>query len=499
MLNLRGDQRTSGEESRREGGKLFGAGSRSPIAICVFVKNPQKSEWGVIHYHDIGDYLTRDEKLAKLKAFAEGESRVPWRRVEPDQYGDWINQRDPRFDAFVALGDKKNRGADTIFSMYSLGLASGRDAWCYNASRAELERNVRRSLDFYNSEVERYAQDGRIEVVNDFIEKNPKRFSWDDVQKKGVAEGRRLDVQRGAIRISMYRPFTKQCVYFHRSYNARVYQMPSIFPRADSENRVICVSGTGARSVSFIMVDLLPDLHLIDPAQCFPRHAYAENQEGGFDKVSNIKDSTVYAFQSAYPGRSDDIDANTVFDYIYGLLHSPDYREQFGKNLLKQLPRIPLVEVAEDFFALADAGKSLGDLHVNYEQADLFPASVNGKPFDQRSFSDEDLRVEKMRFGGKRGSDRSTIQYNHRITVSGIPEEAYDYSVNGRSPVEWVVDRQRVSTHKASGIVNDANRYAVETVGDTAYTLKLLLRAITVSVKTSRIIKQLPQLRLIDD
>ena len=499
VLNMRGDQRTSGELSRREGGKLFGAGSRAPIAISVFVKNPGKGDRGVIHYHDIGDYLTREEKLARLAAFAKGERAIPWKRIEPDSYGDWINQRDPAFDTYVPLGDKKTKGVDTVFRLYSNGLKTNRDAWCFNASRGELERNVRRSLGFYNGEVERYARDGRVERVSDFIEKDPKQFSWDRQQRNWVSKGRRIDYQSNAVRQSIYRPFHKQWTYFHRTYNNCVYRQPAIFPRPDSKNRVICVSGIGAKVVSCLMVDVLPDLEVVSKSQCFPRYAYSEDRDGEVEQLSNINNLALQAFRDAYIDLADEIDADSVFDYIYGLMHSPDYQQRFGKNLLKQLPRIPLVKDAGDFFAFAEAGATLGDLHVNYEQADLFPAPVNGKPFNRRSFSDEDLWVEKMRFGGKRGSDRSTIQYNHRITVSGIPEEAYDYSVNGRSPVEWVVDRQRVSTHKASGIVNDANRYAVETVGDVAYPLEMLLRAITVGVKTSRIIEQLPPLRLIGD
>ena len=204
-------------------------------------------------------------------------------------------------------------------------------------------------------------------------------------------------------------------------------------------------------------------------------------------------------FRDAYPDHADEIDGDVVFDYIYGLMHSPDYRRRFGKNLLKQLPRIPFVEGPDDFWAFAEAGKSLGDLHVNYEQAEPCPALINGCPFDRTDFSDDDFRVTKMRFSGNRGSDRSTIVYNHRIKVSGIPENAYDYSANGKTPVGWVMDRQRVSKDKKSAIVNDANRYAVENVGDAAYPLKLLLRAITVGVETSRIVQQLPPLRLGDD
>ena len=496
VLNMRGDQRTSGELSRREGGKLFGTGSRAPIAISVFAKNPEKKEKGVIHYHDIGDYLTREEKLTRLVAFASGAQIVPWNRIEPDPYGDWINQRDSAFDTYISLGDKKAKGAETVFRLYSLGLATNRDAWCYNASRDELERNVRRSLEFYNSEVDRYACDGQDEAINDFVETDPKRFSWTRASRQGVKRGRHIEFDANSVRLGIYRPFSPRWAYFSRDYNEAPGLIPAIFPKADSENRVICTTSIGDKQFSTLMVAVLPDLHLIGAAQCFPRYAYFEDHDGKIERQSNITESALRAIRDAYRDQADEIDADLIFDYIYGLMHSLDYRQRFGKNLLKQLPRIPFVAIASDFFAFAEAGKALGELHAKYEQVEPYPALVNGLPLDRADLPNVDFHVTKMRFAGKRGVDRSTVVYNHHVTVSGIPEDAYAYSVNGKTPVEWVLDRQRVSTHKASGIVNDANRYATETMGDPTYPLKLLLRAITIGIETSRIIRQLPPLRL---
>ena len=495
VLNMRGNQRTSGELSRREGGKLFGGGSREPITVVVFVKNPEKAERGVIHYHDIGDYLTREDKLEKLKAFAEGRGAVPWRRIEPDEYGDWINQRDPTFDEHIVLGDKKNEAAEVLFRKYSLGLATNRDHWCYNSRRSALEDNVKRSLVFYNSEVERYVSSGQKVPVEDFVKKDPTQFSWVEKQTKRAGRGQHIEFLESAARVALYRPFSKQWCYFDELYTSRVGLQPDIFPRGDSENLLICATGIGANEFSCLMVDLLPDLNMLAAgAQCFPKYIYAELPAGGYEQVPNITFSALTVFQETYPSLN--VDQDLLFNFIYGLLHSPSYRQRFGKNLLKQLPRIPLVDSPDDFSAFAEAGRALGDMHVNYEEAELYPALINGKPLAENDLADEDFRVEKMRFAGKRGSDRSTVICNHSITVSGIPDEAYDYSVNGKTPVEWIIDRQRVSKHKASGIVNDANRYANETVGNPAYPLKLLLRAITVGTETARIVKALPTLKL---
>ena len=495
VLNMRGDQRTSGEMSRREGGKLFGAGSRAPIIISVFVKNPEEPERGVIHYHDIGDYLSREQKLARLAEFTSGASKVPWIRIEPDSYGDWIRKRDPSFDQCLAMGDKTS-SETTVFRVHSLGLCTKRDVWCYNASRSQLESNVRRSLDFHNRELERYAASDRTAPVKDFIDTDPTSFSWDDVTLRRFGKHGPISFRPSAVQRAMYRPFSSQWSYFHRSYNARVGQLPSFFPDSSTQNRLICTTSVGDKRFSALMISMLPDLHLIGGAQCFARHVYVEGVEGGFERHSNISQAAIKIFLDAHPDRAGDIDGDAVFHYIYGLLHSPDYRERFHSNLLKQLPRVPLVEAAADFFAFAEGGAALGDLHTGYESIDRWPSLVNGKPYDRGDFADEDLRVSKIRFAGKRGSDRSKIVYNHRIEISGIPDEAYDYDVNGKSPVEWVMDRQRVSTHKASGIVNDANRYAAETMGDPAHPLELLLRAIRVGVEASAIVNGLPALRL---
>ena len=300
----------------------------------------------------------------------------------------------------------------------------------------------------------------------------------------------------GSIRSAMYRPFSRQWAYLSRDYNEAVGQMFSIFPASEAENRVICTTSIGDKVFATLMVDALPDLHLVGAAQSFPRYAYFEDLHGSFERQSNISEGVLHLVRDAYPSRTKDIDGDALFDYIYGLLHSSDYRTRFGTNLLKQIPRIPLVDSAEDFFAFACAGATLGDLHVGFDTVAPWPALVNGKPFDRGAFSDDDLRVTKMRFAGTRGSDRSRVVFNNRVEVSEIPEEAYDYEVSGRTPIEWVMERQRVTTHKASGIVNDPNRYATETVGDASYPLELLLRAIRIGVETSSIIAALPALQL---
>ena len=510
VFHLRGNQRTQGERSRREGGQTFGAGSRAPVAITLFVKNPEAKERVRIHFHDIGDSLDREAKLEIVKNFKSVRGiaeRGLWRRVRPDRHHDWLDQRDAGFERYLPLGDKKGKGA-ALFGNYSNGVLTARDAWCCNASRDEVARNMRRMIQFYNQELERYRKDGAGQPVDRFIDRDKSRIAWTSALKSGLAKGKPLAFNEDHIVPGLYRPFTKQWAYFDRRLNERVYQMPQIFPYSGAENRLICATGIGASAGSFsvIMADALPDLYILAAgAQCFPLRFYPAApaksaslplpEEGSLADVQDgITTAGVAHFQAAYP--QEGIDREEVFHYIYGLLHPPEYRERFRNNLAKQLPRIPAVKRVEDFRALAAAGRALGELHVGYEQAK--PHELEIADSSRAELPDANrYRATKMKFARKQGGkDKGSIVYNDHLTLHGVPEEAYAYVVDGKSAVEWVMDRQGVRRHKDSGIENDANRYAVETAGDPAYPLKLLQRVITVSLKTAEIVKGLPKLEL---
>lgn len=513
IFHLRGNQRTSGELSRREGGKVFGSGSRAPIAISILIKNPDASKQGKIYFHDIGDYLTREEKLAtvqRLKSINGIVTEHGWQSVTPDKYGDWINQRDDSFDEFMALGDKKDKKASTIFDSYSQGVKTNRDAWCYNASKKVVARNMERMIAFYNNEVDRYQSvqartDNEIDPTK-FINTDATKISWDHAQKVGVKSGRKGAFEAGNILIGTYRPFEKQFLYFDPFFNNRVYQMPKIFPDGTKENLVIGISGIGAtKGFSTLMQDVPQNLHALDTSQCFPLKLYEQDylaggkglfaRQGneGYQVRDGITDAALKHFQSAYPGET--ISKEDLFYYIYGLLHSVDYRNRFAANLSKQLPRIPAVKKAEDFWAFTKSGRNLADLHVNYETVDPYDVGFKEGKLLMGELKSEDFRVTKMKFGGKgKAKDKSVVVYNSKITMTDIPLEAYDYVVNGKPALEWVMERQCVKTDKASGIVNDANDYANETVCDPAYPLKLFQRIITVSLETMRIVRALPKL-----
>ncbi len=517
VLNLRGNQRTQGERSRQEGGKVFGAGSRAPVAITLFVKNPKRKGCRIL-YHDIGDYLSREEKLEKVKTFGGIQGiEDKWTELKPDAYQDWLDQRDAGFDKFMPLGDKTRYAENVIFKNYSLGVATGRDAWCYNYSEAALRWNIRAMIRFYENERKRLRDQSttgsrltQAEVTR-FVNNDSIKISWTVNLKDDLAKNKELSIQEGRIAASQYRPFTRQYLFHSRRLNERVYQIPQLFPHAGAENRVICVTGTGAkRPFSALMIECIPDLQIMFNGQCFPQWLYAKSSENkgtlfteehetdayGYVRESAITSTALRAFSKKLRRG---ISSDDLFYYIYSVLHVPSYRTKYAANLCKVLPRIPIPENLEEFRVLAEAGKKLGELHVDYEQAEEWPINFEKGGWEPPAKGPQheawfQVRDHAMKHPGKaRDKDQSRIIYNDHITVQSIPSEAYDYMVNGKPAIAWVMERQRMKTANASQIVNDANRFAIETMKDPAYPLRLLAKVITVSTETLKIVKKLSE------
>mgnify|MGYP003673483751 FL=1 len=515
VFHLRGNQRTSGEQSRREGGKVFGSGSRSPIAITVFLKAPQSSPGCKIRFCDIGDYLDRNTKLKIIKEFGSISGVATsggWVEITPNEHNDWLSQRDDSFSEFIAIGSKEKSKGASIFEKYSLGIMTTRDSWCFNASSSQLEANIQMFAAAYATERERLERLPQSEIaridLGKFLEADDRKIKWSNNLKVRIASLRSLTVDKKHIQPSIYRPFSKQWAYFAPELNERVYQQRLLFPEG-KENLVICVTGSGeSQPFSALLLNALPEYKTHYNGQNFPLYWYEEvgsdMDEGlfegsdsptGFAVHDGIADSGLKHFQTHYPG--EDITKEDLFYYIYGLLHSKDYRSRFADNLSKELPRIPCVKKAENFWAFSRAGRALGELHVNYESVDPYPVTIKQGDLRTAVIKDPEAfyRVTKMKFGGNaRDKDKSTVIYNANITMQGIPLEAYDYVVNGKPALEWVMERQVVKTDKKSGITNDANRYAIETMDNPAYPLELFQRVITVSLETMKIVRGLPKL-----
>ena len=454
-----------------------------------------------IFYHDIGDYLGREEKLAIVKKYGS-VTNVPWETLTPNEHGDWINKRNDVFGSLIPIGDKDNKQANTFFvPYYSNGVKTQRDAWCYNSSKIVLENNIKRTLVFYNEQrigfMKLQDKNQKIEVKS-FLTYESTKISWTRALEWDMEKGKIYLFDAENIVKSHYRPFFKQHLYFSRALNEMVYQIPKLFPNSQSDNRVICISGVGStKELSVLMSDTIPDLHFNGDTQCFPLYYYEERpkqQRSLFDtddgedyiRRDGVSDFILALARKAYGNR---ITKEDIFYYVYGFLHSGGYRQRFANDLKKMLPRIPLVEEAKDFWSLSKAGRKLADLHINYEKVapcQTLKVSENLQGFK----SPGDYRVEKMRFPKKEQKD--TIIYNGHITIENIPVEAYEYIVNGKSAIEWIMERYQVTTHKESGIRNDPNDWATE-VGNPRYIFDLLLSVINVSVQTVEIVKGLPE------
>ena len=542
VYNLRGNARTSGELRRKEKGNVFDSGGRTTIAVIFLVKDPAHEGPATLHYRDIGDYLSREDKLRIVE-----ESQIDtleWETLTPNAQGDWINQRDPRYESWQSIGE----GQEPVFASYSRGAETGRDAWVYNFSLPGLRDSAQRLIETYNEERERLhrtrAADPRAGVkVRDLVTNDETRIKWTRDLYKSLEKNRVITYDAGATYCGLYRPFCKQWL----NTSDGIIYLPAVlrryFPTPGHDNFGITCLGKGATAdFSSLLSSSIIDVQFLGAGQntqFFPRWTWvpvggrhtvesgmldlsgdtdmeesdtAVGQEGevlgGYRRVDNITDATLRSYQAAY---GPEVTKDDVFYYVYSLLHSPEYRTRYGADLKKSLPHIPLVASWEDFVVFATAGRGLADLHLDYESVVPTPLglAVDGQdvPWDLReTIPPSMLHVDKMRYArvrqdGRLQDDKTSIVYNEHVTISGVPAQAQDYLLGSRSGLDWLLDRYRVSTHKASGIVNDPNDWMAEGAGggptasaQPLYLLDLIARITTVSVRTQQIVTSLPPL-----
>jgi predicted helicase len=513
VYNLRGNQRTAGELSRKEGGKIFGSGSRNTVAVFIGIKDPNHHGPCQIRYRDIGDYLTREQKLALISDSTLDDTA--WTALTPSTAGDWINQRDETFTTWPVIGDKdQSVGGPRVFATYSAGLKTGRDAWCYNFNRSELGNNVRTFLAQYGDAQRDFASYCVRESINkpgeadvtDYLAKHAAltgigKISWNRGLKQDLAKNYPINWSDDSVRRFTYRPFCPQWGYLDRHVNDMVYKLPSIFPTSHHANIGVYIVGMGSdKPFSSFMTAAMPDLAFWGSSngQFFPRWTYQESDDEGaldfsesddvdqwgYRRVDNITDAILTLYKSAIGG---EVTKDDIFYYVYGVLHDPDYRARFAPDLKKMLPHIPTPETAERFRAVADIGRKLADLHVNYDAAEPYLLDVQLKAGADPAYR-ETWRVDKMKWKSK--VDRTAIVYNAGVTVTNIPDAAHDYMLGSRSALEWLIDRYQIKTDKASGIVNDPNDWCDEH-DDPTYIVDLIKKVTTVSVSTVELVAQL--------
>jgi len=514
VFNLRGNQRTSGDLSRREGGKIFGSGSRAPIAITLLVKNPDHKGKCKLHYHDIGDYLSRDEKLRIIRKYFSIKGIVDtkgWNTIQPNNEHDWINQRDPAFAEFVAIGDKRGEEKTVAFDVYSDGLITNRDAWLYNASIQKLTDRVSSMKSFFAEELGRFQDSDEDVEPKGFVTQDEHRIRWDDKLLNHIKRGRELVFDKGHVRTAIYRPFVRQQLYYDRNVLWSAYQLPRIFPSANThKNIAITTSGPG-KSFFALMIDSVYDRGMNSAGKCYPLYLYEPaSEEGelnlggvndeiadGYHRRDAISDGIQKIFLEAY---EKELTKEDIFYYVYGILHSPEYRERFAADLKKMLPRIPLTKDTKDFWAFSKAGRDLAQWHLNYETIEPWPMEIHDSgPMTMPPL--EKFKVKKMTFARPTKAqkdagekhDKTKIIYNSHITLSGIPLDAYDYVVNGKPAIEWLMDRYKMTVDPKSGIRNDPNDW-YKVHDDPRYILDLVMRVTRVSIETMKIVESVPAL-----
>ena len=500
IINLRGAIRgRSGDTVKREGQNVFDI--MTGVAITILIKKPSQDTIQ-IRYYDIGNYLNRKEKLSMLSKFKSfSNSQIKWNQINPNVQNDWLSQRNPGFEEFLPLiPDKKfDVNASSIFLTYSLGIATSRDSWVYNFSANEIQINMSKMVKFYNNQRILFNKAlfvNKNSSFDNFISLDPKNISWNDSLKDKCKKNIELHFKGNYIRKGLYRPFTKTNLYFDKDFIQRPYQQNKLFPDTKFYNLVITIPGLGERKgFAALMTDNIPDLNMYDGGcQCFPLYYYEFQQKQNpnlFDtqmeldyiRRESISDFVLNLATKMY-GKS--TSKEDIFYYIYGFLHSAKYKIKFENDLKKMLPRIPLIEEVRDFWKFSKAGRQLADLHINYEKVPPYEDLILiGAEYNN-------FKITKMRFPKK--GQKDTISYNGLITIEDIPEKAYQYIVNGKSAIEWIMERYQVTTHKESGIENDPNDWAEE-VGNPRYILDLLLSVINVSVQTVEIVEGLPKVK----
>lgn len=483
VFNLRGNQRTSGELSRKEGGKIFGSGSRTPISITFLIKNPSKKrEKAKIYYHDIGDYHSREDKLEIISNFKSVE-KIEWNNLKPNNEGDWINQRNDKFDTYIPLIDKDNKNnKNTFFNISSNGIVTSRDAWVYNFSKIQLERQMKETIEFYNNQIDKIKRQISDDInIENIIETNPKSISWSADLKKRIKRLEKDMYISEDLSISLYRPFTKQNLYYCKNWIERYSQQDKF------KGNAIFTNGIGStKQFSVMITELKSNFDCLEKSNYYPLY-YSENKENKLfsssDKQDGITDFIYNLAREKYGVPR--ITKEDIFYYVYGFLHNEDYKKEYEADLKKMVPKLPLVEEYSDFKQISQIGRDLAKLHLNYEELDR-PENVlvDGE-------SSNNFKVEKMKFISK--NDKSIIIYNSNIKISNIPLEAYNYQVNGKSAIEWIMERYAITINKDSGIVNDPNLWCEEH-NNPKYILNLLLSIITLSIKTNELVKQLPKI-----
>lgn len=487
VLNLRGNARTSGENGKKEGDGIFDSGSRATVAIVFFVKDSSVSN-NTIHYYEVEDYLKREAKLHLLAGF-ENLDLVPFSEITPNDKGDWINQREDAFEKLIPLKRDKKFQNPSVFDINSGGVVSGRDPWVYNFSPNILTQSVQNCIDTYNADLKRFnarfreafkqrtkgikPADLYKHLSDREITTDKTKISWTDGLKNHLIKNKNLqESSEKRIRLALYRPFNKQWLYWDKDW-IRQREFSKIFPDKSARNVVINTGVGNGKDFSALVSDCISDYSLISPTQAYPLYYYDDLG----NRYNAISGYALNLFRRHYGDNL--IAEEEIFYYIYAILHHKGYLEKYKNSLAKEAPRIAL---SDDFKELSVLGKELAELHLNYENGEMHE-SVKHNLLENAEIEGY-YDVDKMT---KKGD---CILYNQNIVITKIPQKAFDYVVNGKSAIDWVIERYSITTDKDSLIENNPNDYA-----GGQYVFELLCRVIKLSVKSVDLIEKISMKR----
>lgn len=484
ILHLRGNQRTAGELSRKEGGKIFGAGSRSPIAITFLIKKKNSKECD-INFYDIGDYLKRDEKLKIIRNFQSIENVEKlgkFKKIIPDENNDWINKSNPDFKKFFAMGSKK-KSKDVYFENYSCGYQTGRDSWCYNFSKDKLIKNIKNFISFYNSELERVKNLDKSEIENK-LSYDKSKIAWSGNLIEDLKKQKKIKFNEKSIRKTVYRPFVEKYAYLDNDVIQRRFQMQNIFPNNNSENYLICISGTGARNgFGVLALNKITDLHFLESGgQCFPMYLYEKNEmDIGLFKEKNVKNElrkkeavTNFIQNKFIEKLQKKINKNEIFYYIFGVLNSPSYVKKYHTNLEKELPRIPIPKKYELFKTINSIGRQIFDLQTSVNDNNKYLFS-NDKELKEKFKKLRQIDSYKLKKDEK--NKKFSLVINNTIKLLDIDTECLNLQNKGKSMIENFLSYAKFSMNKdtkiSDNIINfDGPDYVYEKIKSILYISK---------------------------
>jgi len=483
-LDLGGNARKGG------GGNVFEI--MLGVGITLLMRNRKDSQPphlpGTIFYHKIDENINGTSKL-NILTLKRSINGIEWQTLHPDSNHTWLNEwLRPEFDStsFLPIGKKEvklahiteiGKTTNAIFKTYSPGVQTNRDSWMYDSDTERLATKASRMVETYNAELSRWIRAGCPKDIDNFVLADETKIKWSSRLKECLARRIEAKFEVQAIRNVLYRPFTREKLYFDSIMNHRQGLFPSIFPVPDSEteNEVICLTDLASEKPFMVLVtNAIADLHLVGAGaytQCFPYCTYAQD---GSNRHENITDWALAQFQAQY-GKQ--VTRRDIFHYVYAMLHHPQYRERYAENLKRELPRIPLLRDRVAFDTCVRIGKLLMELHLNYEQASEYPLTWH----ENRDIP-VNWYVKKM----KLTEEKSALEVNEWLTLKDIPQECFQYRLGNRSALEWVIDQYQVSTDKRSGITSDPNR-----LDDEQYIVRLVGKVITVSVETVKLVEEL--------